>query len=489
MTNLGKNYQALHLVIIVFLILLGISFIPVEGELWGVELKQINLFSDLTYEEEEYEEDANFDWGTEEDIQEKNNDNIQEESDDSLSLNFSDKYVISLAGAGFSLDVTNHLLNFLDNENSKIDNFLTAPTQPKIKKEIEGNTAQMKYFFDALKKAKTSKVRIAHYGDSQIEGDLVTATLRETFRADFGGVGVGYLALTSQDVTFRSTTKHEYNESKWLTGSVFAGNEHNLPYGMGGESFIPEAGAWVSFKPTNRQKSTSKFKEAYLIYSDYKKGDLDYSIDNGAKESLKLVKSGDFEMATIKAGKSARSIKIEAPQKLDANLYGIFLEDGNGVYVDNYPLRGNSGEDLGKIPLKTLEAINKFREYNLVIFQFGKNAISGNYKRYEREMVKVIEGYKKAMPNTSFLMISVQDTGFKTSPRMLNLLKSQQNIAKEANIAFWNLFEAMGGKNSMAKWVKNNPPLASADHTHFNLTGAEIVGEMMAEAIIDLYNK
>lgn len=489
MTNSGKNYQALHLVIIIFILLVGISFIPVEGELWGVELKQMNLFSDLTYEEEEYyEEDTFDDWDTD-DQDWDNEENSEEDSLNSQSsLNFSNPE-ISFASLGNTADITKHVIEFLDNENDKINNFLELPIQPRTKKKIEGNTKQLNHFFDALKKAKKSKVRIAHYGDSQIEGDLVTADLRETLREEFGGVGAGYLALTSQDVSFRVTTKHEYNENKWKTGSVFAGNKDNLPFGMGGESFTPNKGGWVSFKPTKRYRTASKFKEAYLIYSDYKKGDLSYSIDNGAKEKLKFTKSKDFEMATIKAGKSARSIRMEATTNLDANLYGLFLEDGNGVYVDNFPLRGNSGEDLGKIPNKTLSGINKLRDYKLVIFQFGKNAISGNYGRYEREMVKVIEKFKKALPNTSFLMISVQDSGFKTGSRMLNLLKTQKKIAKKANIAFWNLFEAMGGKNSMAKWVKNNPPLASADHTHFNLQGAKIVGEMMAEALLDLYKK
>ena len=99
----------------------------------------------------------------------------------------------------------------------------------------------MSYFVNALKKAKTQKVHIAHYGDSQIEGDLVTGDLRENLRKDFGGGGAGYLALTSQDISFRVTTKHEYPVDKWITGSVFMGNEANLPYGISGEAFVPKA--------------------------------------------------------------------------------------------------------------------------------------------------------------------------------------------------------------------------------------------------------
>ena len=43
---------------------------------------------------------------------------------------------------------------------------------------ITGDTKQLRYFFDALKNVKKNTVRIAHYGDSIIEGDLVTADIR-----------------------------------------------------------------------------------------------------------------------------------------------------------------------------------------------------------------------------------------------------------------------------------------------------------------------
>jgi lysophospholipase L1-like esterase len=46
------------------------------------------------------------------------------------------------------------------------------------------------------------------------------------------------------------------------------------------------------------------------------------------------------------------------------------------------------------------------------------------------------------------------------------------------------MFEAMGGKNSMPKWVDANPPLAFKDYTHFNGTGAKKIAEMFTDALI-----
>ena len=481
--NDNKIKQSSELVVIVFVILVIISFIPVKGEFWGVEFKQIDLFSDLKPEQELLYEDDDFfkDW-QDEDI----NESADSSDQSSIQQGRFDKTNTFTAAMPFG-ELAEATYNFLKNENEKIDNYLSEPVAPRNKVSITGNTKQMKYFVDALKKSKREKVHIAHYGDSQIEGDLVSGDLRESLRKEFGGGGAGYLALTSQDISFRVTTKHEYPANKWKTGSVFMGNEYGFPYGISGESFVPNAGAYVSYTALKRYRSTSKFKEIYVFYSDAKGDHFKAVLDNKAQD-VKLNKGRGLQMAEITSPGSVRSLKLEFPQNESATYYGVFLEDGNGVYVDNFPLRGNSGEDLQKIPEGTVKDFNKMRDYKLVIFQFGKNAMSGNYLRYEREMLKVIEKFQAAMPNTSFLLISVQDSGFKTTPRMMNLLKTQMNIAKSADIAFWNLFEAMGGANSMSKWVKNNPPLASADHTHFNLQGAQIVGDMMAEALIDLYN-
>lgn len=50
-------------------------------------------------------------------------------------------------------------------------------------------------FFKKLENAKTKKVRIMHYGDSQIEGDRISGRLRERLQKEFGGNGAGLSAV------------------------------------------------------------------------------------------------------------------------------------------------------------------------------------------------------------------------------------------------------------------------------------------------------
>jgi hypothetical protein len=57
----------------------------------------------------------------------------------------------------------------------------------------------------------------------------------------------------------------------------------------------------------------------------------------------------------------------------------------------------------------------------------------------------------------------------------------------ESGFAFWDMYEAMGGKNSMPSWVFADPPLASSDFVHFNPLGAKIIAEMFYNAFIYEY--
>jgi hypothetical protein len=47
-----------------------------------------------------------------------------------------------------------------------------------------------------LKTTKKGKIRIAYFGDSMIEGDLLTQTLRKLLQKEFGGYGVGFFPFT-----------------------------------------------------------------------------------------------------------------------------------------------------------------------------------------------------------------------------------------------------------------------------------------------------
>ena len=55
------------------------------------------------------------------------------------------------------------------------------------------------------------------------------------------------------------------------------------------------------------------------------------------------------------------------------------------------------------------------------------------------------------------------------------------------DVAYWDLYGAMGGENSMTNWVNSNPPLAGSDHIHFTYAGSNHASEMLWEGLMKAY--
>ncbi len=397
--------------------------------------------------------------------------------------------------ASVSFALSHSSINNSDNDRSSNALAYQVPETKDV--PLTGNISQMKYFFDALKKAGSEKIRVAHYGDSGVEGDAITANIRQNLQQKFGGKGVGFLSITSQDITFRTTTKQSFSNN-WSTTSVVTGNAHNLPLGMNGDLSIPQGVSWVNYQTTNWIPYLNTFNMVRIFYSNAKPSTINYSFNNQGDQSAELKSGNAIQEIKLNApGGSAQSFKLTTTFANQAYFYGVSLEDGNGVYVDNFPWRGNTGLGFTSIPESSFLQFSKMLNYKLIILAFGANETSfssADNTWYENQMVKVINNLKKAFPETSFLLIGVGDKGVKrgtrfvTDPNVPLLMKTQENIASKTGIAFWNLFEAMGGYNSMEKWVKANPPLAFMDYTHPSWQGSAKIGDMIAAAIIEAYN-
>ncbi|MFC2083931.1 hypothetical protein ACFLS9_02640 [Bacteroidota bacterium] len=469
-----------------------LSFVPENFELFGLEIKRVDILSDLKDDEldEEYQFEEYFEDDTEEDeffIDDSTDENFD---NGSLEIYRSENPKYLYAKSFLIGELVDYAYQFFNKELNKYGSTRTK------QQEISGNIGHLKGFIQSLKKSKSKQIRIAHYGDSAIEGDLITADLRQILQSKFGGNGVGYVSITSQDTKFRLTTKHKFSNN-WETASVYTRNPDRLPVGISGEIFVNGSNSWVEYKASQQYNTSRYFENVRIFYSDAKKGSsLNYSFDGGKKMSVKLLPSNNIKEVVLKANKKVKSIKIEFPKKETAYFYGVSLEGGSGIYVDNFPLRGNTGADLRDISLENLKAFNKLLDYDLIIFEFGLNAMnsrSGNFKRYERDMTKVVEHFAKAFPSTSFLIVGAHDRAIKkgsqlqTDPAVFKLVQAQINVAKNTKVAFWNLFEAMGGKNSIIRWVDANPPLAHKDYIHFNLQGAKKEAELLSNALLKLY--
>ncbi len=366
---------------------------------------------------------------------------------------------------------------------------------------LTGNLEQLKYFFEQLdqlkNKDKSLVLRIAHFGDSLIQGDVISEYLRELFQKRFGGQGVGMMQIIANDIRMRTTTRHSYSND-WDYVSVITRNPDNLPIGISGSVAIPNKNSWVQYETSRELKSSSSFKFARLFYSNAANNSaIEYTIDNRAPVKINLKDGNELKELIIDAKGEARLMKIKFIDGKRPYFYGVSLENGGGVYLDNFPMPGNSGVSLIDIPDKILQNFARLTNYGLIILTYGANVNSPNksiYQLYKNKMLKVIEHFRKAFPRIGFILVGVGDKTMKrggrfiTNPDVPLLLNAQKQIVKDGNIAFWNLWETMGGENSMEDWVNSNPPMALKDYSHFTKVGGKRVAELLFNAIMKAYS-
>ncbi len=357
---------------------------------------------------------------------------------------------------------------------------------------IKGNVAQLKYFFDALNAAKSKKVRVAHWGDSIILGDIITEGIRENLQKQYGGNGVGFVSINCDDYGMRNSTVVSFSND-WKEGSAFKRNADKMPLGVNASVYTPVPGSWVKYELGKVSRTVRSLVNARLFYASAPAGAvLKYSANNGPEQSAKLEGGAGLKELDISLSSGTTSIRFNFGFG-GGFFYGVSFENGNGVYVDNLPIRGNTGVALADLPLNLLKEFNQKMNYRLLLINFGVNVVSPehtNYMWYEQRMEKVINHLKEAFPQASILIISIGDkaikkgTRFITDPGIPGLLKAQQSIAEKNGIAFWNLFEAMGGENSVVDWVDASPQLSAKDYCHLTTTGGRLVADLFCESLL-----
>ena len=135
----------------------------------------------------------------------------------------------------------------------------------------------------------------------------------------------------------------------------------------------------------------------------------------------------------------------------------------------------------------------------LIIMQFGGNRMPSisspkNITPYMAELEKQIQYMKRVAPKATLLFIGPADMGKSYGGKMgtwhglPELNDSLRVMALRNNVAYWDMFNVMGGEGSMAQWVKHNPPLAGPDYVHFTFRGAQEIGSDLAKSFTTYYD-
>ena len=344
-----------------------------------------------------------------------------------------------------------------------------------------GKAGGMEHFYRQMAqiKALDRPVRIAYYGDSYIEGDILTGDLRELFQQTYGGSGVGWVDCGSQILQNRASIRQKCNGITEFAAAKKPFDKSRQ--GISERYFIPEEGAWAKTSGVRFHPHAARWTVSTLFF--HTPTGLTLQATSRKGHGFTQTFDGEAGVQTAVLTDSTSSISYTFSHiGAGTSLFGMALESRGGVVLDNFSMRASPGLTLAQIPISVLKDFNRLRPYDLIILHFGLNiATPGNplsvIRHYARSMERVVRNLKEAFPQTSILIMSVPDRdqrtqeGLRTMKEVRQLVAFQEQLAANTQVAFFNFYEAMGGAESVAALVERG--MANKDYTHLNHKGGK----------------
>ncbi|MDR1403242.1 MAG: hypothetical protein LBJ60_06035 [Tannerellaceae bacterium] len=477
MMNIKDNFNRL-LILLIFVLFICVGLYGLPDSLFGYTIKKVDLLSDIRLKEASVSLDSLRAQLEETEAVIETDSAIR--CDSTTQAELIDLRVIELRDSLYKIMSTGRQA---DTAGIRIEDHSTGHTG-------------LSRFFAALNRRTSRPVRIAVTGDSFIEGDIMVADFRNDMQKKFGGRGVGFVPVTSPTAQYRPTIDQQIKG--WTIHSIL--NDKKQAYTLSGMTFeVKSDKAEISFKTAgyyDRLKSVSSLK---LIYEKTAGTNMQL-VYNGSPDTInRVLSSSGIIDQYIVHDDSITTGRFTFTDAKGFRALGLALEDNEGVVVDNFSLRGNSGLLMERLDPADCESFDKVRHYDLIILQYGLNVIDENmlqYGWYKARMIKVISHLRHCFPDTDFLLMGVSDRcnqyngEFQTMPAVLALLHTQRQIAQQAGIPFWNTFGAMGGENSMVGFV--NKGWASKDYTHLSFRGGREIAKSLISALLiekEFYDK
>lgn len=462
-----KNYlsHTLALPALVLLLLAGLSFLPKNLSLGGFALRPVDIFSDLR---------------------------------STPLASSADTLLPPDSTAYLPFDTTSLALSDTLPPPDSV-----GPLPPKdsvfFGKIIEDYTPDqqgLRRFFAAIDSIRLGrKVRVAWYGDSFVEGDILLGDLRDTLQSEWGGAGVGFVPITSEVARFKRSLKHMFRG--WTTYSIVKKTENRPVLGLNGYAYRPAPEASIHYEGVDYFQHTRLFSQFRMFYASASPRSFVWQIQDGKPrmEPLRALPEGRVGQWSWEGNfPGTRAVAARFPDAEGLTLYGASLENGPGFYLDNFSVRGNSGGPLKLLRPEVLHQFDAYQRYDLVVLQVGLNAVTNslnNIRWYEAELDRTFKHLRLCFPGKPILIVSVGDRADKVGDELATMrgvpaiVAMQRDLARQHGFLFYDLYWGMGGPGSMIELAHHRPRYANLDYTHLTHDGGRYIGHRFAQLFLE----
>jgi lysophospholipase L1-like esterase len=361
-----------------------------------------------------------------------------------------------------------------------------------------GNQSYFDAFFAKAEAARTQGkiVRVLYYGDSQIELDRFSSNLRHFFQQKFGGGGPGMVPFHQTIPTGSVNQSYSGNYTLFsLWGEIRRNKEGD--YGPLAKMFrINGANKFTASAPRRKGEDRRDNYSYISLLINNLNGSFNTELTDKNHQMKYAIETDSLGIQLLDFPLNFSTQSFSISMNGNANIYGVLIDDGFGVAVDNIAMRGASGLHFTSMNDSLMREIYRLLNVGMFILQYGGNAVPGlsgerSVEAYVNNIIAQIKYLQRVAPNIPILfigpsdMLSIVDGELRTYRHLPLLVERLGAEIPNSGAAFWNMYQVMGGANSMRAWVKKG--WAGNDYVHFTAKGANEIANVLTQTFETLY--
>ena len=355
---------------------------------------------------------------------------------------------------------------------------------------IEDPSGQaMRGFYGSLARAFQGEwvTRILHYGDSHVAADILTGALRRDLQLCFGVAGPGFVLPGRPWPGYARAGVASRASAGWqVDGLTEASLSADGRLGLAGVSVTTRAaGEWITVT------ASGSYFDVYVLKQPGG-GSMEVSLDGIAQKRNFSLSSSASEAVCIEViadSGPVHTVEIRTTSAGRVRIFGIAIERNSaGVIYDALGINGARASRPLRWDTRVFAASLERRDPDLIVVAYGSNEVSDadlDLDEYRVSFTSLLNLFHDAAPRASILVIGPPDRAvrsggkWQTIGRMPALVGAQRQAAFDAGAAFYDLFNAMGGAGSIARWAKQDPPFAQPDRVHLTSAGYRLVANTL----------
>lgn len=361
------------------------------------------------------------------------------------------------------------------------------------------NSEQLFLYHSALDRlidGKQKKVNIVHIGDSHLQADLAGENLRKLLQNNFGNGGRGFIFPFDAVGTNNPNNYGSHFSSHWDGHSILRNKETQMGI-LGYKMNTTDTNAFLKIFPYHFGHNYSFDKAKVFYSSEYNSLTPNFDNSNHTYQTYDEARlSSHYSEVFYHQYQDTFHLKLNKDylEQNDFQFYGLSLE--NDQYGLLYHSIGYNGSTVSSyLSHEYLSEHLSALDADLIVLSLGTNDAYVPSKSFcehcfRDNLFLLIQTLKVACPTASILITTPPDSYYYkrySNPNIPKVVKQIRELAFEENLALYDFYALMGGKESMALW--NRASLSKDDKVHFTPNGYLLRAKLLFEALMAAYEK